>query len=88
MFKCGQRGAEEQGKSQPSLYAPLSPSPPPENIFGSGAGTQRLRTNRPLPSRRGSVTFSFPALEEANAEEKEAFLALAGQMGTGRSLSE
>ncbi|XP_021489164.1 ras-related protein Rab-44 isoform X3 [Meriones unguiculatus] len=59
-----------------------------KNVFGSGPSTQRLHTKGPLPSHPGSVTFSFPALEEADVEEKEAFLALAGQLGTGRSLSE
>ncbi|XP_028623716.1 ras-related protein Rab-44 isoform X2 [Grammomys surdaster] len=59
-----------------------------KNIFGSSPGTHRLRTKRSLPSQRVSVTSSFPVLEEANAEEKEAFLALVGQMETGHSFSE
>jgi hypothetical protein len=34
------------------------------------------------------VTSTLPVPEEADAEEKEAFLALIGQMETGHSLSE
>ncbi|KAL1771256.1 ras-related protein Rab-44 [Sigmodon hispidus] len=59
-----------------------------KNIFGSSPRTHRLRTKRPVLSQPVSVTFSLPALEEAEAEEKEAFLALVGQMGIGHSLSE
>lgn len=67
---------------------PLLPSVPPENVFGSSPGTHRLRTKRSLPSQRESVTSTLPVPEEADAEEKEAFLALIGQMETGHSLSE
>ncbi|XP_076772575.1 ras-related protein Rab-44 isoform X4 [Arvicanthis niloticus] len=59
-----------------------------KNVFGSSPGTHRLRTKRSLPSQRLSVTSNFPVLEEADAEEKEAFLALVGQMETGHSFSE
>ncbi|XP_052019982.1 ras-related protein Rab-44 isoform X2 [Apodemus sylvaticus] len=58
------------------------------NVFGSSPSTHRLRTKPSLPSQRESVTSTFPALEEADAEEKEAFLALVGQMETSHSLSE
>lgn len=59
-----------------------------KNVFGSSPGTHRLRTKRSLPSQRESVTSTLPVPEEADAEEKEAFLALVGQMETGHSLSE
>lgn len=59
-----------------------------KNVFGSSPGTHRLRTKRSLPSQRESVTSTLPVPEEADAEEKEAFLALIGQMETGHSLSE
>lgn len=75
-------------KGSHSLVFPLFPSVPTENVLGSSLSTRRLRTKRPLPSQRLSVTFSFPVLEEADAEEKEAFQALVGQMGAGHSLSE
>uniref|UniRef100_A0A8C0X6X3 Ras-related protein Rab-44 n=1 Tax=Castor canadensis TaxID=51338 RepID=A0A8C0X6X3_CASCN len=53
-----------------------------KNIFGSSLSTHRLRRRRPLPSQRVSATASFPALEEADTKEKEAFLVLMGQLGT------
>ncbi|VTJ66528.1 ras-related protein Rab-44 [Marmota monax] len=56
-------------------------------LFGSSLSTQRLRRRRPLPARV-SVATSFPALEEADAEEREAFLALMGQLGTSHTLPE
>ncbi|XP_013372585.1 PREDICTED: ras-related protein Rab-44 isoform X2 [Chinchilla lanigera] len=59
-----------------------------KNIFGSSLSTQGLRRRRPPPSPRVSVTASFPALEEADSEEREAFLALLGQLGTGPSIPE
>ncbi|KAM6182316.1 LOW QUALITY PROTEIN: ras-related protein Rab-44 [Erethizon dorsatum] len=59
-----------------------------KNIFGSSLSTHGLRRRRPPPSQRVSVTAGFPALEEANAEEREAFLALLGQLGTGHLLPE
>ncbi|XP_049999683.1 ras-related protein Rab-44 isoform X2 [Alexandromys fortis] len=59
-----------------------------KNVFGSSPRTHRLHRKRPVPSQRASGAFSLPALEEADAKEKEAFLALVGQMGTGHSLSE
>ncbi|XP_075835839.1 ras-related protein Rab-44 isoform X2 [Microtus pennsylvanicus] len=59
-----------------------------KNVFGFSPRTHRLRRKRPVPSQRASGAFSLPALEEADAKEKEAFLALVGQMGTGHSLSE
>ncbi|XP_008062776.1 ras-related protein Rab-44 [Carlito syrichta] len=54
-----------------------------KNIFGSSPSTHRLRRRRPLASKRASATASFPALEEADAEDKEAFLAFMEQLGTG-----
>ncbi|XP_010387997.2 ras-related protein Rab-44 isoform X1 [Rhinopithecus roxellana] len=57
-----------------------------KNIFGSSQSSHRLRRRKPLPSKRVSATTSFPALEEADAEEKEAFLAFIEQLGTGRLL--
>lgn len=59
-----------------------------KNVFGSSPSTHRLQTKRSLPSQRISATSSFPVFEEADTEEKEAFLALVGQMETGHSLSE
>uniref|UniRef100_A0A8D2B4Q9 RAB44, member RAS onco family n=1 Tax=Sciurus vulgaris TaxID=55149 RepID=A0A8D2B4Q9_SCIVU len=58
-----------------------------KNIFGSSPSTHRLHRSRPSPSRV-PATASFPALEEADAEEKEAFLALLGQLGTSHFLPE
>lgn len=75
-------------KGSQSLIALLFPSAPLENVFGSSPRTHRLHRKRPVPSQRASGAFSLPALEEADAKEKEAFLALVGQMGTGHSLSE
>ncbi|XP_023068431.2 ras-related protein Rab-44 isoform X1 [Piliocolobus tephrosceles] len=57
-----------------------------KNIFGSSQSSHRLRRRKPLPSKRVSATTSFPALEEADAEEKEAFLAFIEQLGTGHLL--
>ncbi|XP_035312870.1 ras-related protein Rab-44 [Cricetulus griseus] len=59
-----------------------------KSVFGSSPSTRRLRRKRLVLSQPVSVTFKLPALEEADAEEKEAFLALVGQMGTDHSLSE
>ncbi|KAL6058938.1 hypothetical protein STEG23_022126, partial [Scotinomys teguina] len=59
-----------------------------KNVFGSSPSTHRLRRKRPMLFQPVSVTFSLPALEEVDAEEKEAFQALVGQMGIGHSLSE
>lgn len=86
MCPCSNVGGEAQGKSHPHL--PSVTSVPPGNVFGSSSSPHRLRTKRSLPSQRESVTSTFPVLEEAGAEEKEAFLALVGQMETGHSLSE
>ncbi|XP_037700479.1 ras-related protein Rab-44 isoform X2 [Choloepus didactylus] len=58
-----------------------------KNIFGSSPSTHRLR-RRPPSSKRGSAATSFPVLEEAGAEEKEAFLAFMEQLGTSHLLSE
>jgi hypothetical protein len=73
------RGLQQVGNQGPTPSAPLCP---PENIFGSSLSTHRLRRRRPLPSQRVSATASFPALEEADTKEKEAFLVLMGQLGT------
>ncbi|KAL2791741.1 ras-related protein Rab-44 [Daubentonia madagascariensis] len=59
-----------------------------KNIFGSSSSTQKVRRRRPLPSKRVSATTSFPALEEADAEEKEAFLAFVQQLGASPQLPE
>ncbi|KFO26978.1 Ras-related protein Rab-44 [Fukomys damarensis] len=59
-----------------------------KNIFGSSLSTHGLRRWRPLPSQRVSMASGFPALEEVSAEERAAFLALAGQLGTGHLLPE
>lgn len=80
--KCG---GGVQGKSEP--HRPFVPLRPLENVFSSSPRTHRLHRKRLVPSQRASVTFSLPALEEADAKEKEAFLTLLGQMGTGHSLS-
>ncbi|XP_058162635.1 ras-related protein Rab-44 [Dasypus novemcinctus] len=58
-----------------------------KNIFGSSPSTHRLR-RRPPSSKRGSAAASFPAMEEAEAEDKEAFLAFVEQLGGGHLLSE
>ncbi|XP_036270328.1 ras-related protein Rab-44 [Pipistrellus kuhlii] len=59
-----------------------------KSIFGSSPSTQRVRGRRPLWSKRGSAATSFPVLEEADAEEKEAFLAFMEQLGGSHSLPE
>ncbi|XP_015416332.1 PREDICTED: ras-related protein Rab-44 [Myotis davidii] len=59
-----------------------------KSIFGSSPSTQRVRGRRPLSSKRGSTATSFPVLEEADAEEKEAFLAFMEQLGGDPSLPE
>ncbi|XP_039091242.1 ras-related protein Rab-44 isoform X3 [Hyaena hyaena] len=52
-----------------------------KNIFGSGS--HGLRRKRPVPSKRESAATSFPVLEEADPEEKEAFFAFVQQLGAG-----
>ncbi|XP_054424699.1 ras-related protein Rab-44 [Pteronotus mesoamericanus] len=59
-----------------------------KRIFGSSLSTHRLHRRRPLSSKRGSAAGSFPVLEEADAEEKEAFFALTEQLGAGHLLPE
>ncbi|XP_036919192.1 ras-related protein Rab-44 [Sturnira hondurensis] len=59
-----------------------------KSIFGSSPSTHRLHRRKPLSSKRGSAVSSFPVLEEAEAEEKEAFFAFMEQLGAGHSLSE
>ncbi|XP_027627689.1 ras-related protein Rab-44 [Tupaia chinensis] len=59
-----------------------------QDIFGSSLSSQRLHRKKPLPSKRVSVTTSFPALEEAEAEEKEEFFAFLEQLGTSHLLPE
>uniref|UniRef100_A0A8C3WCP8 RAB44, member RAS onco family n=1 Tax=Catagonus wagneri TaxID=51154 RepID=A0A8C3WCP8_9CETA len=59
-----------------------------KNIFDSSPSMHRLHRRRPLPSKRGSVATSFPALQEADAEEKEAFVAFMEQLGTSHLLPE
>ncbi|XP_034847053.1 ras-related protein Rab-44 isoform X2 [Mirounga leonina] len=59
-----------------------------KNIFGSSLSTHRLHRKRPLSSKRESAATSFPVLEEADPEEKEAFLAFIQQLGAGHLLPE
>ncbi|MXQ85479.1 hypothetical protein E5288_WYG011267 [Bos mutus] len=59
-----------------------------KNIFGSSSSTHRLHRKRPLLSKRGSAATSFPVVEEANSEEKEAFFAFMEQLGASNSLPE
>ncbi|XP_045150719.1 ras-related protein Rab-44 [Echinops telfairi] len=59
-----------------------------KSIFGSNLSTHRLRRRRTVPSKRGSAAASFPALDEAEAEEKAAFLAFLEQLGAGPLLPE
>ncbi|XP_013829210.2 PREDICTED: ras-related protein Rab-44 [Capra hircus] len=59
-----------------------------KSIFGSSSSTHRLHRKRPLLSKRGSVATSFPVVEEANSEEKEAFFAFMEQLGASNSLPE
>ncbi|KAM5326533.1 ras-related protein Rab-44 isoform 1-T2 [Glossophaga mutica] len=59
-----------------------------KSIFGSSPSTHRLHRKKPLSSKRGSAASSFPVLEEAEAEEKEAFFAFMEQLGAGPSLPE
>ena len=71
----------------PTLLLP-DPLCPVENIFGSSSSSHRLHRKRPLLSKRGSVATSFPVVEEANSEEKEAFFAFMEQLGASNSLPE
>uniref|UniRef100_A0A8C7B6U4 RAB44, member RAS onco family n=1 Tax=Neovison vison TaxID=452646 RepID=A0A8C7B6U4_NEOVI len=59
-----------------------------KNIFGSSLSTHRLHRKRPLSSKRESTAASFPGLEEADLEEKEAFFAFIQQLGAGHLLPE
>ncbi|CAI9168292.1 unnamed protein product [Rangifer tarandus platyrhynchus] len=59
-----------------------------KNIFGSSSSSHRLHRKRPLLSKQGSVATSFPVVEEANSEEKEAFFAFMEQLGASNSLPE
>uniref|UniRef100_A0A8D0Y959 RAB44, member RAS onco family n=1 Tax=Sus scrofa TaxID=9823 RepID=A0A8D0Y959_PIG len=59
-----------------------------KSIFDSSPSMHRLHRRRPLPSKRGSVATSFPALQEADAEEKEAFIAFMEQLGASHLLPE
>ncbi|XP_059033768.1 ras-related protein Rab-44 isoform X1 [Mustela lutreola] len=59
-----------------------------KNIFGSSLSTHRLHRKRPLSSKRESAAASFPGLEEADPEEKEAFFAFIQQLGAGHLLPE
>ncbi|KAM5262859.1 ras-related protein Rab-44 [Ctenodactylus gundi] len=53
------------------------------DVLGCSLSPRGLRRRRTLPPQRASVAPSCPAPEEADAEEKEAFLALLKQQGTG-----
>ncbi|XP_045353960.1 ras-related protein Rab-44 isoform X3 [Leopardus geoffroyi] len=57
-----------------------------KNVFGSS--THGVRRKRPVPSERESAATSFPVLEEADPEEKEAFFAFIQQLGAGHLLPE
>ncbi|XP_019686074.2 ras-related protein Rab-44 isoform X1 [Felis catus] len=57
-----------------------------KNVFGSS--THGVRRKRPVPSERESAAVSLPVLEEADAEEKEAFFAFIQQLGAGHLLPE
>uniref|UniRef100_G1TAS8 Ras-related protein Rab-18 n=2 Tax=Oryctolagus cuniculus TaxID=9986 RepID=G1TAS8_RABIT len=59
-----------------------------KNIFGSSLCTHRLRRRRPRPTKRLPTATSFLELEEADAEEREAFLTFTEQLGTGPFLPE
>ncbi|XP_007937646.1 ras-related protein Rab-44 [Orycteropus afer afer] len=59
-----------------------------KSIFGSDLSTHKLHRRRPLPPKRRSAAVTFPALEEANTEEKEAFLAFMEQLGASHLLPE
>ncbi|XP_040839209.1 ras-related protein Rab-44 isoform X2 [Ochotona curzoniae] len=59
-----------------------------KSIFGSSLSTHRLRRRRPRPTKRVPTANSFLELEEANAEEREAFLAFVEQLGTSPFLPE
>ncbi|XP_062043168.1 LOW QUALITY PROTEIN: ras-related protein Rab-44 [Lepus europaeus] len=59
-----------------------------KNIFGSSLSTHRLRRRRPRPAKRLPTATSFLELEEADAEEREAFLTFMEQLGTGPFLPE
>ncbi|XP_058519902.1 ras-related protein Rab-44 [Ochotona princeps] len=59
-----------------------------KSIFGSSLSTHRLRRRRPRPTKRVPTASSFLELEQANAEEREAFLAFVEQLGTSRFLPE
>lgn len=71
----------------PTLLLPV-PLCPTENIFGFSSSSHRLHRKRPLLSKGGSVATSFPVVEEANSEEKEAFFAFMEQLGASNSLPE
>ncbi|KAM4834892.1 ras-related protein Rab-44 [Thomomys bottae] len=57
------------------------------NIFGSGLSPHRL-SRTPPASQQTSVSASFPAVEGAGPQDKEAFLALMGQLGADHFLPE
>lgn len=82
----GKVGSQEM-EPNPTLLLPV-PLCPTENIFGSSSSSHRLHRKRPLLSKRGSVATSFPVVEEANSEEKEAFFAFMEQLGASNSLPE
>lgn len=83
---AGQGGKASDG-AQPHSAPPV-PLCPAENIFGSSSSSHRLHRKRPLLSKQGSVATSFPVVEEANSEEKEAFFAFMEQLGASNSLPE
>lgn len=84
-------GVEQGGRSGSELNPTVLlsvPLCPTENIFGSSLSTHKLRRRKPLSSKRVSVATNFPVLEEADAEEKEAFFAFMEQLGSGHLLAE
>ncbi|XP_069879604.1 ras-related protein Rab-44 [Dipodomys merriami] len=57
------------------------------NIFGSDLSPRKLQ-RRPPPSQRGAGSPGLPELEEAEPQDKEAFLGLVGQLGADHFLPE
>ncbi|XP_066217534.1 ras-related protein Rab-44 [Saccopteryx leptura] len=54
-----------------------------KSIFGSSPSSHRLRRRKLLSSKHGPAATSFPVLEEATEEDKEAFFVFMEQLGAG-----
>ncbi|KAM8776895.1 ras-related protein Rab-44 [Rhynchonycteris naso] len=54
-----------------------------KSVFGSSPSSHRLRRRKLLSSKLGPAATSFPVLEEAAEEDKEAFFAFMEQLGAG-----